>query len=65
MWLSRRIGWLLYQLAVAAGMALAAPFLLVRRGRHYLATLTGRLGFYRDPGLREERRRRLVSLDEL
>ncbi len=47
MWLSRRIGWVLYQLAVAAGLLLVAPFLLARRGRHYLSTLAGRLGFHR------------------
>ncbi len=49
MWLSRRIGWLCYQLAVAAALLLAAPFLFARRGRHYLATLTGRLGFHPGP----------------
>ncbi len=49
MWLLRRTGWLLYQLSIAAGMALAAPFLLARRGRHYLATLAGRVGFHRGP----------------
>ena len=49
MWLLRRIGWLFYQLSIAAGMALAAPFLLVRRGRHYLVTLAGRFGLHRGP----------------
>jgi len=39
-----RIGWLFYQAALAGGMALAAPYLLARRGRHYLETLPGRLG---------------------
>ncbi len=48
MWLLRRLGWLLYQLLIGAGMALAAPFLLARRGRHYRLTLAGRLGFHRD-----------------
>ncbi len=47
MWLARQTGWLLYQLIMAAGLVLAAPFLLARRGRHYLTTLAGRLGFYR------------------
>ncbi len=51
MWLLRRTGWLLYQLAIAAGMLLAAPFLLAGRGRHYLATLAGRLGFHSGPAL--------------
>lgn len=44
MWL-RRTGWLLYQLAIAIAMLVAAPVLLAGRGRHYLATLRGRLGF--------------------
>ncbi len=51
MWLAKRTGWLLYQLLIAAGMALAAPFLLARRGRHYLATLAGRLGLHRGAAL--------------
>jgi 3-deoxy-D-manno-octulosonic-acid transferase len=34
----------LYQLAAAAALLLAGPFLLARRGRHYLPTLAGRLG---------------------
>ncbi len=36
--------WFLYQLAFAAGLAAAAPVLLVRRGRHYMTTLPARLG---------------------
>ena len=36
--------WFLYQLAMAAGLGLAAPVLLARRGRHYLATMPARLG---------------------
>ena len=44
MWLLRRIGWWLYQLTMALGLLLAAPFLIARRGRHYLTTLRGRLG---------------------
>ena len=36
--------WFLYQLAMAAGLGLAAPVLLARRGRHYLQTLPARLG---------------------
>ncbi len=39
-----QLGWLLYQLAMAGGLLLAAPFLLARRGSHYLTTLRGRLG---------------------
>ncbi len=51
MWLSRRLGWLLYQLVIAAGMLVAAPFLFARRGSHYMATLAGRLGLHRGTGL--------------
>ena len=36
--------WLLYQVGVALALVLAGPVLLARRGRHYLATLGGRLG---------------------
>ena len=36
--------WFLYQLAMAAGLGVAAPVLLARRGRHYLETLPPRLG---------------------
>ncbi len=38
--------WLFYQAGMALTLALAGPFLLARRGRHYLATLAGRLGHY-------------------
>ncbi len=41
--------WLLYQFAIALALLLAAPVLLVFRGRHYLETLPGRLGGYRGP----------------
>ena len=34
----------LYQLAAGAALLLAGPFLLARRGSHYLPTLSGRLG---------------------
>ena len=40
----RSIFWGLYQLATGAALAVAGPFLLVRRGSHYLPTLPGRLG---------------------
>jgi 3-deoxy-D-manno-octulosonic-acid transferase len=36
--------WLLYQLAMGAALGLAGPFLIARRGKHYLPTLSGRLG---------------------
>jgi 3-deoxy-D-manno-octulosonic-acid transferase len=36
--------WILYQLVVALALLLAGPFLLLLRGKHYLPTLTGRLG---------------------
>ena len=35
--------WWLYRIGVAAALALAGPWLLLRKGRHYLATLPGRL----------------------
>ena len=41
--------WFLYQLAMAAGLGLAAPVLLARRGRHYLATMPARLGRLPEP----------------
>lgn len=40
----RAVLWALYQAAIGALMVLAGPFLLVRRGKHYLPTLSGRLG---------------------
>jgi 3-deoxy-D-manno-octulosonic-acid transferase len=44
----RTVLWGLYQVATGAALALAGPFLLLRRGKHYLPTLPGRLG--RGPG---------------
>ena len=41
--------WLLYQVLYASLLVLAAPFLLARRGTHYLTTLPGRLGFQAPP----------------
>lgn len=41
--------WLLYQAGMALTLVLAGPFMLARRGRHYLATLAGRLGRYPAP----------------
>lgn len=38
--------WILYQTVVALALAVAGPVLIARRGRHYLATLRGRLGGY-------------------
>src|SRR6185295_12371825 len=40
----RSILWGLYQLAAGAALVVAGPFLLLRRGGHYLPTLPGRLG---------------------
>jgi 3-deoxy-D-manno-octulosonic-acid transferase len=40
----RAVLWGLYQVATGAALALAGPFLLIRRGKHYLPTLPGRLG---------------------
>ncbi len=39
------LGWWLYRAAVGAALLLAGPFLLLRRGAHYLPTLRGRLGW--------------------
>src|SRR5688572_11754725 len=39
----------LYQLAAGAALFTAGPFLLARRGRHYLPTLAGRLGISATP----------------
>ena len=36
--------WLVYQTCMTALLLLSAPFLLLRKGRHYLQTLPGRLG---------------------
>lgn len=41
----------LYQLAAGAALLIAGPFLLVRRGSHYLPTLAGRLGSSAAPAL--------------
>jgi 3-deoxy-D-manno-octulosonic-acid transferase len=38
--------WLLYQAGMLALLTAAAPVLLMRRGRHYLPTLRGRLGLH-------------------
>ncbi len=38
--------WILYQMVVAVVLALVGPVFLLRRGRHYLPTLRGRLGGY-------------------
>lgn len=40
--------WFLYQIATVLTLLIAGPFLLIRRGRHYLGSLPGRLGRYRD-----------------
>jgi 3-deoxy-D-manno-octulosonic-acid transferase len=42
--------WFFYQLAIASLLLLGGPVLLARRGRHYLATLRGRLGGGTEPG---------------
>lgn len=46
MGIAERTAWGLYQGVMAAGLAAAAPVLLALRGRHYLETLPGRLGFH-------------------
>jgi 3-deoxy-D-manno-octulosonic-acid transferase len=39
--------WILYQTVLALALAVAGPVLLLRRGRHYLPTIRGRLGGHR------------------
>jgi 3-deoxy-D-manno-octulosonic-acid transferase len=41
--------WLLYQVLYASALLVAAPYLLARRGVHYLTTLPGRSTFQRTP----------------
>jgi 3-deoxy-D-manno-octulosonic-acid transferase len=38
--------WFLYQIATTLVLLVVGPFLLLRRGRHYLGSLPGRLGRY-------------------
>ncbi len=40
------IAWILYQGVMATALLVSAPFILIRRGRHYKETLIPRLGFY-------------------
>jgi 3-deoxy-D-manno-octulosonic-acid transferase len=40
----RAVLWVLYQVALGTVLVLAGPFLLLRRGTHYIPTLSGRLG---------------------
>lgn len=49
----RTLLWGLYQLATGAALAVAGPFLLARRGRHYLPTLPGRLARISGPAVRQ------------
>jgi 3-deoxy-D-manno-octulosonic-acid transferase len=42
--------WIFYQLAAGIALLAAGPFLLARRGSHYLPTLSGRLGRAPEPG---------------
>jgi 3-deoxy-D-manno-octulosonic-acid transferase len=48
------MGWLLYQAGMLVLLTVAAPVLFLRRGRHYLPTVRGRLG--RNPGVAPARR---------
>ncbi len=41
--------WLLYEAGLGLVLLLAGPFLLARRGKHYLPTLSGRLGGSAEP----------------
>src|SRR4029077_16560232 len=44
----RSVLWGFYQLATGVALLAAGPFLLARRGGHYLPTLAGRLGLAED-----------------
>jgi 3-deoxy-D-manno-octulosonic-acid transferase len=41
--------WLLYQIVFFLVLVLVGPILLIRRGRHYLTSIGGRLGAYKGP----------------
>lgn len=57
--------WIVYQVGVALALALAGPVLLVRRGRHYVATLPGRLGRHHGPTVRQALWLHAVSVGEV
>lgn len=57
--------WILYQIALAVVLLVAAPFLLLFRGRHYLPTLPGRLGGHRGPVVRRALWLHAVSVGEV
>lgn len=57
--------WTLYQLLLVVAYVLAAPWLLLRRGRHYLATLPGRLGGHKGPVARRALWIHAVSVGEV
>lgn len=57
--------WILYQIALASLLLVAAPVLLVLRGRHYLPTLPGRLGGHSGPVVRGALWLHAVSVGEV
>lgn len=57
--------WILYQIAHAILLLLAAPVLLLLRGRHYLPTLPGRLGGHTGPVVRGALWLHAVSVGEV
>jgi 3-deoxy-D-manno-octulosonic-acid transferase len=57
--------WILYQVAFALILVLAGPILLLRRGRHYLETLPGRLGRHRGPVMKAPLWLHAVSVGEV
>jgi 3-deoxy-D-manno-octulosonic-acid transferase len=61
----RAIVWILYQLVYAALLVVAGPFLLLRRGRHYLESLPRRLGLGRSPALERPLWIHAVSVGEV
>lgn len=57
--------WILYQIALALALAVAGPLLLLRRGRHYLPTLSGRLGGHQGPPVKNPLWIHAVSVGEV
>jgi 3-deoxy-D-manno-octulosonic-acid transferase len=57
--------WILYQVVLALALLVSGPFLLVRRGRHYLPTLRHRLGRFAETSVRNPLWIHAVSVGEV
>ena len=57
--------WIVYQVVAMLAMILAAPFLLIRRGRHYLQTIPGRMALYDGVAPRDPHWLHAVSVGEV